>query len=103
LLSKLPLAIAGAEGDPAVVLLNRSFGAYRALVAADAEWLSTRVASALAARATLELPESDRWIKQVSGATGLSIELLQQIVERLDAGAFSGTALEAVVALLDWL
>ncbi|RAZ82958.1 helicase [Mesorhizobium hawassense] len=103
LLSKLPLAIAGAEGDPAVVLLNSSFGAYRALVAADAEWLSTRVASALAARAALELPESDRWIEQVSGATGLSIELLQQIVERLGAGAFSGTALEAVVALLDWL
>lgn len=103
LLSKLPLAIAGAEDDPAAVLLNRSFSAYRALIAADADWLSTRVASALAARATLELPESDRWIEQVSSATGLSVALLQQIAERLDAGAFSGTALEAVVALLDWL
>jgi len=103
LLSKLPLAIAGAEDDPAALLLNRSFSAYRALVAADADWLSTRVASALAARAALELPESDRWIEQVSSATGLSVALLQQIVERLDAGAFSGTAIEAVVALLDWL
>lgn len=103
LLSKLPLAIAGAEDDPAAVLLNRSFSAYRALIAADANWLSTRVASALAARATLDLPASDRWIEQVSGATGLSIALLQQIVELLDAGAFSGTALEVVSALLDWL
>jgi hypothetical protein len=103
LLSKLPLAIIDAEVDPAEVLLTRSFSAYRALVAADADWLSTRVASAVAARAAPDLPEADRWIVQVSGATGLSIDLLQQIVERLDAGAFSGTALEVVVALLDWL
>lgn len=103
LLSKLPLAVAGAEDDPAAVLLNKSFSAYRALVATDANWLNTRVASALSARATLELPESDRWIEQVSGATGLSVELLQQIVERLDAGVFSRTALEIVMALLDWL
>ncbi|ACB97311.1 DEAD/DEAH box helicase [Beijerinckia indica] len=103
LLSKLPLAVAGAEVDPAAVLLNRSFSAYRALMAADTDWLSTRVASALAARAALELPEPDRWIEQVSGATGLSVALLQQIVERLDAGAFSGSALEVVAALLDWL
>lgn len=103
LLSKLPLAVAGTEPDPAAALLNRSFSAYRALVAADADWLSTRVASALAARAALDLPEPDRWIEQVAGATGLSVALLQQIVERLDAGAFSGTALEVVTVLLDWL
>ncbi|EFI51382.1 DEAD/DEAH box helicase [Afipia sp. 1NLS2] len=103
LLSKLPLAIAGAEADPAALLLNRSFSAYRALIAADADWLSTRVAAALAARPTLDLPEPDRWIEQVSGATGLSVALLQQIVERLDANAFSGTAIEVISALLDWL
>lgn len=45
LLSKLPLAVAGSEDDPAALLLNRSFSAYRALVAADADWLSTRVAT----------------------------------------------------------
>ncbi len=62
LLSKLPLAVAGGEIDPAAVLLRRSFGAYRAILAADANWLSTRVASALAAREELNLPEPDRWI-----------------------------------------
>lgn len=103
LLSKLPLAVAGAASDPAAVLLNRSLSAYRALIAADADWLSTRVASALAARSTTDLPEPWRWIEQVSSATGLPIALLQQIVERLDAGAFSGTAIDVVLALLDWL
>lgn len=103
LLSKLPLAVAGGETDPAAILLNRSFSAYRALLAADADWLNSRVASALAARAELDLPEPDRWIEQVAGATGLPVALLQQIVERLDAGAFSGAAPEVVTALLDWL
>jgi len=31
------------------------------------------------------------------------VALLQQIVERLDAGTFSGSALEVILALLDWL
>lgn len=103
LLSKLPLTVTGAKPDQAALLLNRSFSAYRALLAGDTNWLSTRVASALAARTAVDLPEPDRWIEQISGATGLSVALLQQIVERLDAGAFSGTAMEVVTALLDWL
>jgi hypothetical protein len=103
LLSKLPLAVVGAEVDPAAALLTRSFGAYRALIADDADWLNTRVSSALASRVALDLPEADRWIEQVSGATGLSVALLQQIVEQLDSGAFSGTAREVTMALLDWL
>lgn len=103
LLSKLPLAVAGAGTDPAAELLSRSFGVYRALRAGDADWVNSRVASALAARAALDLPEPDRWIEQVASATGLPVVLLQQIVEQLDAGAFSGTATEVVTALLDWL
>lgn len=103
LLSKLPVAVAGGEVDPAAVLLNRSFGAYRALLAADADWLSTRVSAALAARQALDLPELDRWIEQVAGATGIPVALLQQIVELLDAGALYKSAPEVVCALLDWL
>jgi superfamily II DNA/RNA helicase len=103
LLSKLPLSITGADDDPAAALLKKSLSVYRAIAASDADWITTRVTAALDARATVDLPETDRWVEQVSGATGLSVALLQQIVERLDAGAFSGTALEAVAGLLDWL
>ncbi|MBH1943457.1 hypothetical protein I5L01_04340 [Erythrobacter sp. YJ-T3-07] len=49
------------------------------------------------------MPEADRWIEQVSSATGLSVALLQQIAELLDTGAFSGTAEQVIAALLDWL
>jgi hypothetical protein len=103
LLSKLPLSVTDAKVDPAEALLTKSFSAYRALAAADGGWLSTRVASALAARPAPDLTERDLWIKQVSGATGLSVGLLQQIVARLDAGAFSGTAFDVVLGLFDWL
>lgn len=103
LLSKLPLAVAGAAEDPAAVLLSRCFGAYRARQAGDADWLATRVASALAARENLDLPEPDRWIEQVASAAGLPIPLLQQIVGLLDAAAFSGSPLEIIQILLDWL
>lgn len=103
LLSKLPLAGTDPDSDPAAVLLKRSFGAYRASLAADVDWLNTRIASALAARAAHNISESDRWIEKVAGATGLSVEILQQIVQRLDAGGFAGSALEVMVSLLDWL
>ncbi|PWE50766.1 helicase [Thioclava sp. NG1] len=103
LLSKLPLAVAGADVDPAEALLRRSLGAYRAQVSADTDWLNTRIASALAARAVPDLSETDHWIEQVSSATGLSIAILQPLIEQLDAGAFSGSSAEVVGALLDWL
>jgi superfamily II DNA/RNA helicase len=103
LLSKLPLALAGAEEDPATTLLKRSFTAYRASVSGETDWLDARIASALAARARVELAEPQRWIEQVAGSTGLSVALLQRLCERLDAGAFNGTAVEVVMALLDWL
>lgn len=89
--------------DPTAVLLGKSFSAYRATVANDADWVSTRIASALAARTAIDLPESDRWLEQVAGATGLPASLLQQIVERIDADVFSGTTLEVIKGLLDWL
>lgn len=103
LLSKLPLAVTGAEVDPAAILLGRSLSAYRALRATDADWLSSRLTSALAARGQRDLPDTDRWIEQVAGATGLPLDLLQQLLELLDAHALSGAALEVVAELLNWL
>lgn len=103
LLSKLPLAVSSAETDPAAVLLNRSFSAYRSLQADDSDWLNTRIASAIAARSQHDIAEPERWIEQVASATGLTVTLLQQLLERLDAGVFDGTALEVVNALQDWL
>jgi hypothetical protein len=103
LLSKLPLAVAGTEEDPAATFLKRTFAAYRANVRGDQAWVESRVNAALAARAVFELPDGEKWIEQVAGSTGLSVALLKQLVELLDAGAFDGSALKVVAALLAWL
>lgn len=103
LLSKLPLAVAGAEEDPAATLLKRTFAAYRAGLSGDQAWIESRVNAALAARATPELPDKEKWIEQVASSTGLSVVLLQQLLGLLDAGALDGSAVEVVAALLVWL
>lgn len=103
LLSKLPLGVTAGAADPAAVLLNRSFGAYRALVAGDGDWLTSRVAAALAARSGAELPENERWIEQVAASTGFPVALLQQLITLLDAGSFNGDTFQAINALMDWL
>jgi hypothetical protein len=57
----------------------------------------------VSARATVELPEDGKWIEQVASATGLSVNLLQQLVDLADIGAFEGTSVEVINALLEWL
>ena len=103
LLSKLPLAMAGAEVDPAAALLKRTFAAYRAGLRGDQNWVQSRIDAAIAARANADLPDKEKWIEHVAGSTGLSVGVLQQLVELVDAGAFDGTAIEVVAALLVWL
>jgi len=103
LLSKLPLALAGAEEDPAATLLKRTFAAYRAGLRGDHNWVQSRIDAAIAARANANLPDKEKWIEQVAGSTGLSVGILQQLIKLVDAGAFDGTAIEVVAALLAWL
>ena len=103
LLSKLPLAMAGAEEDPAATLLKRTFAAYRAGLRGDQNWLQSRIDAAISARANADLPDKEKWIEQVASSTGLSVGILQQLAELVDGGTFDGTAIEVVAALLGWL
>jgi superfamily II DNA/RNA helicase len=103
LLSKLPLSVASSLDDPAEMLLKRSFAAYLARAGGDKEWIESRIAAAIAARSSVELPDDGKWIEQVAGSTGLSVELLRQLVDLADSGSFDGTTMETVGVLLDWL
>src|SRR3546814_16812285 len=89
-LSKLPLAMAADEEDLAAKLLNRTLAVYRARANGDAAWADSRIASAIAARATIDLPDPQKWIEQVAAETGIRAALLQQIVDLADAGKFDG-------------
>src|SRR3546814_19888945 len=76
---------------------------YRARANGDAAWADSRIASAIAARATIDLPDQQKWIEQVAAATGISAAILQQLVELADAGKFDGAADQTIAALLAWL
>ncbi|MET4180684.1 superfamily II DNA/RNA helicase [Bradyrhizobium sp. JR7.2] len=104
LLGKLPVSIgASGENDPAAVMLNRSFAVFRAKAAGDLAWVKSRLTTALAARTKTDLPEEGKWIEQVGGATGLSVGILQEILELADKGHLDGTSLDVITALLAWL
>src|SRR5882724_1564717 len=103
LLSKLPLSVASSLEDPAETLLKRSFAAYRAKSDGQQEWIDSRIAAAIAARSSVELPDDGKWIEQVAGSTGLSVGILQQLVDLSDRGGLDGTTMETIGALLDWL
>jgi superfamily II DNA/RNA helicase len=104
LVSKLPLSIAASTEDaPAAVLLKRTFAAYRARIANDEDWLNSRISAAVTARATVELPDKDKWIEQVASSTGLSVPLLQELVVLSDLGSFDGSTTDVMAALLKWL
>jgi hypothetical protein len=104
LLGKLPVSIGTIdENDPAAALLNRSFAVFRAIAAGDLAWVQSRLTTALAARTKVDLPEEGKWIEQVGGATGLSVEILQKILDLADKGHFDGTSLDVITALLAWL
>jgi hypothetical protein len=101
-LGKLPVSI-GTGDDPAASVLNRSFAAFRAKAAGDEAWVKSRVTAALAARTKVDLPEEGKWIEQVGGATGLSVDILQQILDLADKGQLDGTSTDVIAALLGWL
>ncbi|MES0041475.1 DEAD/DEAH box helicase [Mesorhizobium sp. M0091] len=102
-LGKLPLSITSSDVDPARTLLNRTLAVYQARANGDVAWADSRVAAAIAARSSVELPEQQKWIERVAGSTGISVLVLQQLVDIADQGGFDGTAGEVVGALLNWL
>ena len=103
LLSKLPLSVASSTEDPAETMLRRSFAAYRAISLGDEASTNTRIAAALAARTTVEIPDDGKWIEQVASSTGFSIAILQQLLDLADSGTLDGSATEVVSALFRWL
>lgn len=101
-LGKLPISN-GTDDDLAASMLNRSFASFRAKAAGDEAWVQSRVTAALAARTKVVLPEEGKWIEQVGGATGLSVDILQQILALADKGQLDGGSTDVIATLLGWL
>ena len=89
LLSRLPQ---GSEFDPggadapAARLLASSFGAYRARIQSNVQWIKSRTAAAIELRnADPDLTNS--WIDQIAAASGISARILTKLTQHLLATA----------------
>jgi hypothetical protein len=102
LLGRLPVAAAGGGPDPAEVMLKRSLVAYRKTQAGDTAWIASRVASAVAARPAAA-KDDVHWLGLVCASTGLSLTLLESLLEFVDSDALAGSASDVVAALLAWV
>src|SRR3546814_7309343 len=72
---------------------------YRARANGDAAWADSRIASAIAARATIDLPDQQKWIEQVAAATGISAAILQQLVELADRSEEHTSELQSLMRI----
>jgi hypothetical protein len=88
-LSRLPQ---GNESDPdgadasANDLLSRSFGAYRARVRGDAQWIESRTAAAIRLR-NADPDITNSWIDQIAASSGISARILTKLTQHLLATA----------------
>ena len=89
LLSRLPRGDAfdpGGADAPASDLLSRSFGAYRARLRGDTDWIASRTAAAIQLRnADPDITHS--WIDQIAAASGISARMLTSLAQHLLATA----------------
>lgn len=86
---------------PARTLLTRSFGAYRARIRGDQEWINTRVEAIIAARqADPEAPDVLTWSDRLAATSGVPVAVIRELGNTFDGHELSQTA--AVTEWRDW-
>ncbi|MDR3485084.1 MAG: DEAD/DEAH box helicase [Bradyrhizobium sp.] len=92
LLSRLPqgnVSDPGGADASANELLSRSFGAYRARIQGNTQWLATRIAAAIQLR-NADPDITNSWIDQIAASSGIPARILTKLTQSLLATA-SGT------------
>lgn len=102
-LSRLPASDENGTDAPIRNLIARSFGAFRARQKGDEDWAESRIAAAFAARKHLESADEEKWLDRVSGLTGVSVEILREIVALFSVAENFQTTEDAVKTLIEWL
>jgi superfamily II DNA/RNA helicase len=107
LLSRLPQGNAsdpgGADGS-ASELLSRSFGAYRARMRGDIQWINSRTAAAIQLR-NADPNITNSWIDQIAAASGIPARILTKLTQHLlaTASATPPTTAGWLTWMLAWL
>jgi hypothetical protein len=107
LLSRLPVGESADEGGadaPAIRLLSRSFGAYRARLRHDAAWIASRTQAAVQRR-NADPNNTHTWIDQIAATSGISAAILVRLTQSLAATAATTAPTSAAwrTWMLAWL
>lgn len=102
-LSRLPASDENGTDAPIRDVISRSFAAFCARQKGDKDWVETRVAAAFAARKSAEPDGEEKWLDRVSGLTGVSVDILREIIALFSAVQNFETTAAAIKTLMDWL
>lgn len=102
-LARLPVGEEDAPDEPAKAMIHRSFAAYRQRQANNAEWIESRVVSAMQHRAELAPKQELSWLERVAASSGLPYEIVANLKVYIDTGAFSGKSTDCIQALFSWI
>ena len=102
-LSRLPASDENGTDAPIRNVISRSFAAFRARQKGDKDWVESRIAAAFAARKNTEPEGEEKWLDRVSGLTGVSVEILREIVALFSMAENFQTTEAAITTLTDWL
>jgi superfamily II DNA/RNA helicase len=102
-LSRLPASDENGTDAPIRNVISRSFAAFRARQKGDKDWVESRIAAAFAARKNTEPEGEEKWLDRVSGLTGVSVEILREIVALFSTAENFQTTEAAITTLTDWL
>ncbi|MBB4128682.1 superfamily II DNA/RNA helicase [Xanthomonas translucens] len=107
LLRRLPILSKQDNPDEAAnQLLNRSMGAYFKRREGDSQWISTRIASALAARRNgADASQQPDWMDHLASSAGVDRHVVQNLSDRLDqVGPTDGAHMQAWVDFVfNWI
>lgn len=102
-LSRLPVGEGDASDEPAKAMIRRSFAAYRKRQEGKAEWIESRINTALARRDELAPKQDLTWLERVAASAGLPYEIVASLAALIEAGAFNGDSTHCMNTLFDWI
>ncbi|MFT2160710.1 DEAD/DEAH box helicase [Pseudomonas putida] len=103
LLTRLPLGEKAAPDELIKSVIGRSFAAFRMRREKNLEWIESRIESALRRRTELTPGQELNWLEKVASSSGLPYEIVASLNELVETDTFTGSSLNCIKSLFDWL
>lgn len=103
LLTRLPIGEKASPDELIKSVIGRSFAAFRMRREKNLEWIESRIESALKRRTELTPGQELNWLEKVASSSGLPYEIVASLNELVETDTFTGSSLNCIESLFDWL